>query len=149
MLVPLLRGRRSPSPWSTPILLRGQRPPSLRPARSFPVADGPPAPWPARSLLAAACPSSMDGLHRLSELVEVVPFILDLQLQVTNDATKRKLSVLLLELVSVQEPASGTPSSLTPAEALMTLALQCMTNDHAAPNMSSVAAKVYKLFLEV
>nr|XP_040251075.1 uncharacterized protein LOC120968401 isoform X2 [Aegilops tauschii subsp. strangulata] len=90
MLVPLLRGRRSPSPWSTPILLRGQRPPSLRPARSFPVADGPPAPWPARSLLAAACPSSMDGLHRLSELVEVVPFILDLQLQVTNDATKRK-----------------------------------------------------------
>ncbi|XP_037481411.1 uncharacterized protein LOC119359221 [Triticum dicoccoides] len=52
------------------------------------MADGPPAPWPARSLLAAACPSSMDGLHR--ELIEVVPFIPDLQLQVTNDATKRK-----------------------------------------------------------
>ncbi|XP_037431173.1 vegetative cell wall protein gp1-like [Triticum dicoccoides] len=87
----LLLGRRSPSPWSTPILLRGQRPPSLRPARSFPAADGPPAPWPARSLLAAACPSSMDGLHRLPELVEVVPFIPDLQVQVTNDATKRKI----------------------------------------------------------
>ncbi|KAF7064144.1 hypothetical protein CFC21_070548 [Triticum aestivum] len=113
------------------------------------MADGPPAPWPARSLLAAACPSSMDGLHRLPELVEVVPFILDLQLQVTNDATKRKLSVFLLELVSVQEPASGSPSSLTPPEALTKLALKCMTNDHAAPNMSSVAAKVYKLFLEV
>ncbi|KAF6990038.1 hypothetical protein CFC21_007290 [Triticum aestivum] len=135
--------------WSTPILLRDQRPRSPRLARSFPAADGPPAPWPARSLLAAACPSSMDGLHRLPELVEVVPFILDLQLQVTNDATKRKLSVLLLELVSVQESASGTPSSLTPAEALTKLALQCMTNDRAAPNMSSVAAKVYNLFLEV
>ncbi|XBI04918.1 hypothetical protein VPH35_133134 [Triticum aestivum] len=59
------------------------------------------------------------------------------------------LSVFLLELVSVQEPASGSPSSLTPPEALTKLALQCMTNDHAAPNMSSVAAKVYKLFLEV
>ncbi|XP_037481496.1 uncharacterized protein LOC119359388 [Triticum dicoccoides] len=55
------------------------------------------------------------------------------------------LGVLPLELVSVQQPASGTPSSLTRAEAL-----QCMTKDRAArPNMSSVATKVYKLFLKV
>uniref|UniRef100_A0A8R7R4E0 Uncharacterized protein n=2 Tax=Triticum urartu TaxID=4572 RepID=A0A8R7R4E0_TRIUA len=87
---PLLRGQRSPNPWSTPILFCDQRPPSPRPARSFPAADGPPALWPAQSLLAAACPSSMDGLHRLPELVEVVPLTLDLQLQVTNDTTKRK-----------------------------------------------------------
>lgn len=61
-----------------------------------------------------------------------------------------QLGVLLLELVFVQQSVSGTPSSLTRAETLTTLALQCMTKDRVArPDMSLVAAKVYKLFLEV
>uniref|UniRef100_J3LIG1 Protein kinase domain-containing protein n=1 Tax=Oryza brachyantha TaxID=4533 RepID=J3LIG1_ORYBR len=67
------------------------------------------------------------------------------------------LGVVLLELVSGQEPvkyeynkATGEDSfPVDAAEALTTLALRCVAKDRAArPEMSWVAAKVSKLFLE-
>ncbi|KAF6990037.1 hypothetical protein CFC21_007290 [Triticum aestivum] len=119
------RGWRAPSLRLTGLQLRGRRGPS-----SLQLA---PPPW----MACTGCRNSLRWYPSSSTFNYRLP------------TTLQRESVLLLELVSVQESASGTPSSLTPAEALTKLALQCMTNDRAAPNMSSVAAKVYNLFLEV
>ncbi|XBI79393.1 hypothetical protein VPH35_088872 [Triticum aestivum] len=119
------RGRRAPSPWPMGLQLHGRRGPSLLQLA--------PPPW----MACTGCRNSLRWYPSSSTFNYRLP------------TTLQRESVFLLELVSVQEPASGSPSSLTPPEALTKLALKCMTNDHAAPNMSSVAAKVYKLFLEV